>query len=469
MGNRQAARLEQASAAGEAAAAAILQASNCGKNAALNATKPELIYFDGAGRGQLTRLAFAAGGVDFIDTRISMSNEWPAIKGDPESVPGKCFGSVPCIKHGDHIFAQSRATAIYAAELGIWAQGRLGSNAVEESVNGATEGMVLGAHADMQAAMYKCLFGDDDIKAEGKKNLPAAAATLLAGLERVLERKKCAGSFFFCEIGPTLADLAVYDMIESPFPGLKALGVDLIPYPKVRAVAEAVQKDSNIATYILQVSMGKPELIYFDGPGRAQLTRLAFAVGGIDFVDTRIPQADWPALKSNLDSVPAKCFGSMPCIKHGDVLLAQSQATASYAAGLGIWKQGRLGADCGTAAVNRSTEMMVLGAHADIQANLYKCLFGDDETKAKGKEALEQSAPKALAALERILARKACDGPFFFCEVGPTLADLAVYDVIESPFPGLKALGIDVTPYPKCCAVAAAVADDANVKALFSK
>merc|ERR1719150_3007405 len=106
--------------------------------------------------------------------------------------------------------------------------------------------MVLGAHADLQAAMYKCLFGDDASKATGKEALPSATAPTLAGLERVLIRKTCKGHFFFCEDGPTLADLAVYNLIESPFPGLKALGIDLAPYPKMCAVAKAVSEDASV-------------------------------------------------------------------------------------------------------------------------------------------------------------------------------------------------------------------------------
>merc|ERR1719277_543129 len=213
----------------------------------------------------------------------------------------------------------------------------------------------MGAHADLQSAMYKCLFGDDEAKAKGKEELPAKVKPTLEGLERALGRKTCEGPFFFSESGPTLADLAVYDVIESPFPGLKKLEIDMAPYPKLTAVAEAVSKDSAIAAYLARVSLGKPELIYFNGPGRAQLTRLAFAAGSVDFTDTRIEMADWPKVKSDPESTPAKCFGSMPCIKHGDVLLAQSEATATYAAQLGIWKT-RLGGDEGK---NRATEILV--------------------------------------------------------------------------------------------------------------
>lgn len=469
MGNsaaRQQMRVEQAAAAGEAAALTLVN-NRCKASARGSArVKPELIYFDGAGRGQLTRLAFAAGGIEFIDTRIAME-AWPAVKADPESVPAKCFGSMPCVKHGENLIAQSRATAMYAAELGLWASGRLGGESTSEAVNGGIEVMALGAHADLQRAMYACLFGDDDSKDQGKQQLPDSAAKILIGLERILERKGNEGPFFFCADGPTLADLAVYDAVDSPFPGLRNLGIDLEPYPKVRAVAEAVAKDPVVASYLRKCSMGKPELIYFDGPGRGQLTRLAFAAGDIDFVDTRVSMSDWPAVKADPKSVPAQCFGSMPCIKHGDVLLSQSEATATYAAKQGIWKD-RLGQG-DEQAPNRAMEMMVLGAHADLQAAMYKCLFGDDASKAKGKEALPSAVAPILQGLERAVERRSANTPFFFSEAGPTLADLATYDAFESPLPGLKALGVDVKPYPKLCTVVAAVAQDAMIKKNFTK
>merc|ERR1712028_248343 len=92
----------------------------------------------------------------------------------------------------------------------------------------------------------------------------------------------------------------------------------------------------------------QPELIYFGGPRRA-----------------------------DLPSIPAQCFGSMPCIHHDDLILAQSQACAVYAAELGIYQQGVLG---DAPSVNRATDSMVLGAYADLQSALYACLFGSDES-----------------------------------------------------------------------------------------
>merc|ERR1712157_403004 len=116
-------------------------------------------YFDGEGRGELTRLALHAGGVLFTDTRIAMGPDWQAVKNDPNSAPAKCFGSMPVIVHGEHRVAQSIATAQYAADLGI--NKAKPPNAYQR----ALDAMVLGAHADLQAAMYKCLFGTPESKA----------------------------------------------------------------------------------------------------------------------------------------------------------------------------------------------------------------------------------------------------------------------------------------------------------------
>jgi glutathione S-transferase len=463
---RQQARIEQASVAGAAAAAVAMAEAK--KQCPTRGATPELLYFDGPGRGELTRLAFAAGSVAFKDTRVSME-DWPKLKQDDSSVPGKCFGSMPCIQHGDRLIAQSQATAVYAAQLGIWKEGRLGPTNLDETINTATEMMVLGAHADLQTAMYKCLFGDDASKAQGREALPGSTKGTLEGLERALERKASTGPFFFCQDGPTLADLAVYDFVESPFPGLKALGVELAAFPKVVAVAEAVAKDPHVQSYLRLKSMGKPELIYFDGPGRGELTRLAFIAGGVNFTDTRHAQDAWPAVKGDPESVPSKMFGSMPCIKHGDVMLAQSQATAVYAASLGLWKEGRLGASMEESSANKATELMVLGAYADAQAAMYKCLFGDDDSKAKGKEALPAAAETILAGLERVLERKTSEGAFFFSTKGPTLSDLAVYDLVTSPFPGFQALGVEYKKFEKVSAVVDAVAEDPKIKAYKSK
>jgi hypothetical protein len=64
--------------------------------------------------------------------------------------------------------------------------------------------------------------------------------------------------------------------------------------------------------------------------------------------------------------------------------------------------------------------MMYAGTHADLQGAMYKCLFGSDESKAAGKEALPETATKFLTALERMVP---ADG-FVNGGAAVTLADL---------------------------------------------
>lgn len=191
-------------------------------------------YFDGPGRGEIVRLALAAGGVDFKDNRIKQS-EWPEIKADPNSLPNKCFSSLPILSQGVVNIAQSQACATWAADMSLHKK--------FTPLQRAKVGMFLGAHADVQSNIYKCLFGTDESKAAGKANLPAALKPLLDGLEKNLP----ASGFLVGKL--SLGDLAVFDLVTNPFPGLRAMGIDLAPYPKITALVDAVGKDANVKAY----------------------------------------------------------------------------------------------------------------------------------------------------------------------------------------------------------------------------
>lgn len=418
-------------------------------------SEPELVYFDGPGRAELTRSAFNQGKVAFKDTRYSFA-AWPDVKNDPNSAPARCFGSMPVIIHGDTLLAQSIAVAQYAADLGV------NKTTPPTAQQRSLDMMVLGAHADLQAAMYSCLFGSDEAQAKGKEDLLGKVTPLLGGLERMYSGT---GPFLHSVFG-SLGDLAVANAVTSPFPGLKALGVDMGPYPKLEACVVAVSgghasKETPPAPDI----EGELELIYFNGPGRGELTRLALHAGGVAFKDTRIAMGpDWQAIKSDPNSAPAKCFGSMPVIVHGKHMVAQSIALSQYAADLGINKSKP------PTPYQRGLDMMACGAHADLQAAMYKCLFGTDESKAKERADLEAKVKPALDGLERFYKG---DSPFLYsAEVdGPTLGDLAVLNFVTSPFPGLTALKVDLDAYPKlnkCVAACQASTARPGLKAYLS-
>jgi len=309
--------------------------------------------------------------------------------------------------------------------------------------------------------------------------LKGKVTPLLEGLERQYKDK----TFIYRakEAGPSLGDLAVYNVVESPFPGLKALKFDLSAFPNVNSVVQSVKaaksdnavqwvrgtavpvaltrgfysalKESDVAAtrwlerpsvpdsakavlrlevkagaeaaaklasrWGLKASLegvqpvvspspqvsGKPELTYFSGPGRAELSRLAFAAGGVEYDCKCISPDEWPGVKSDSDSLPAKLFGSMPVLRHGDFILAQSMAVAQYAADIGM------NAAKPPTVEQRGLDTMMLGAHADLQKAMYACLFGDDDSKVKGKEELSGKVTPILQGIERFYTAQ---GPYLY-------------------------------------------------------
>eukprot|EP00940_MAST-03C_sp_MAST-3C-sp2_P000858 g858.t1 len=192
--------------------------------------------------------------------------------------------------------------------------------------------------------------------------------------------------------------------------------------------------------------MSKPTLMYFDGPGRAEISRLALHAGKIDFVDKRLSFEEFGKLKNNTSTAgPGMRFGSVPIIIHDKLMIAQSQAVALYAAELSLTPQ--------LTKAQRAVDMQYLGLHADVQSAMYKCLFGTDESKEAGKKALPGAATKYVSALERMLPAKG----FVHGQSSPSIADLAIFDFVTSKFPGLKALGFDLSSYPKVLAIVAGV------------
>lgn len=67
-----------------------------------------LNYFNGRGRGELTRLIFAASGTQFVDKRITF-DEWPAFK------PNAPIGQLPYLEVDGNPLPQSISIARFVA------------------------------------------------------------------------------------------------------------------------------------------------------------------------------------------------------------------------------------------------------------------------------------------------------------------------------------------------------------------
>ena len=195
-----------------------------------------------------------------------------------------------------------------------------------------------------------------------------------------------------------------------------------------------------------QAKIEPPELIYFDGPGRAEMSRLAFAAGRVEYVDRRLSAAEFGRLKADPNTAVSQRFGSLPVLRHGSLTLAQSSAIVQYAADLGINAHISIG--------QRAVDMQYVGLHAELQTAMYACLFGSESVKSAAKAKLPATATRLLGAVERMLPGAGggqAGSTFVNGGRAPTLGDIVLFDAVTSRFPGLVALGIDVSEasYPK--------------------
>lgn len=175
-------------------------------------------------------------------------------------------------------------------------------------------------------------------------------------------------------------------------------------------------------------------LTYFDGTGRAELTRLIFAYGVVEFHDKRVKE-DFPALKPTLP------LGQLPVLQVDGTTYSQSMAIARYAAKLsGLYPQDPLQAL--TVDMISETFMDLMVAVID-----YSYMEKDATAKeAKTKKFACETLPKAFGLLETMIQGK------FFLGDSPAYADLQLFDVVEN---GLKVMVPDLQymAYPKLTAL----------------
>lgn len=184
------------------------------------------------------------------------------------------------------------------------------------------------------------------------------------------------------------------------------------------------------------------KLTYFNGPGRAELTRLVLHYGGISFADDRIAFDKFAELKLTLP------LGQIPVLEVDDTVFSQSIAIARYAAKLADLYP--------TEPVEALRVDMIVDSIAELIEPTIAVLFREKDEGAKAektKQYLETSVPKIFKALEKMVQGK------FFQGNKVTLADFMLFDFVTNGLtPGFTAFSLDA--YPK---LSAAVA---NVQAL---
>nr|QUF59417.1 glutathione S-transferase GSTS12/13-2 [Brachionus angularis] len=194
----------------------------------------KLTYFNGRGRAEITRLIFAAAGVEFEDVRYEFS-EWPNKKNETP------LGQLPYLTVDGLHLPQSLAIArLIAKRYNLAGNGDLEqakADAVVDTLN------------DLQNVYYPKVFlaKGEDKPAAVAKFLAEDAVDHLGKIEKTLNlfgtEGYSVGSSF------TWADLFVFD-ITSLVHGLDQNALN--NYPRILSVRNTVQANERVAKYLQQ-------------------------------------------------------------------------------------------------------------------------------------------------------------------------------------------------------------------------
>lgn len=203
-----------------------------------------------------------------------------------------------------------------------------------------------------------------------------------------------------------------------------------------------------------QQAMSAPQLklTYFDIPGRAELTRLILAYGDISYVDERIVDGTFAAMKPTLP------LGQVPILEVDGVVYVQSMAMARFAAKIsGLYPHDpvtalRVDMIAETLTELRNAYSSIL--HGDMDAALKPALF---------KKYTNESVPKAFGALETMV-----QGKFFLGDNDVTYADVQLLDFVQNLL-NVRHPEVSTSAFPKLEAVIANVKSSANIAAYLAK
>jgi len=187
--------------------------------------KPILTYFGGRGRGELTRLAFAEGNIEYEDRRV---DDHSSLKSEG-TLP---FGQLPILQHNGVTLAQSNSIARYAARLG----GLYGKDALE----GGKIDMVVDGMIDVGSAISSAKTDEEKEKLK-KETLPA----WFGHFEKLL--KSNAPNKVFVGDQVTLADLAVFRITDDV---LAQNSEALNSFPNLKSHHDLVAQRPRIAAWL---------------------------------------------------------------------------------------------------------------------------------------------------------------------------------------------------------------------------
>lgn len=162
------------------------------------------------------------------------------------------------------------------------------------------------------------------------------------------------------------------------------------------------------------------KLTYFNGKGRAELTRLLFNAADVDFTDNRIDYYnDWPDIKPHMPN------NQLPVLEiDGKYKLPQSLTIARYVARL----YGMAGKDL----FSEAWADYIVETFDDLHVEFGKTLNEKDEQKkAKLTRTFRETIlPRFLNNMEKTLKTN-CGGEGYFVGDSLTWADLQAYHILD--------------------------------------
>jgi len=196
-------------------------------------SKPKLTYFGIEGRGEPARLAFAIGGVEFEDHRISFQ-EWGALK------PKMPWGSIPVLEHNGKTLAQSNAINRYVGRLtGLYPTDAWEAGKADEAMD---------AVEDLANKISPTITMPDGPEKLSKRAELASGPVpfYLGGLERELTAN---GGKFFAGKALSVADLKVYGLLRWISSGtLDGIPASVIP-AKLVAFRDSISAHPKVAAW----------------------------------------------------------------------------------------------------------------------------------------------------------------------------------------------------------------------------
>lgn len=155
--------------------------------------------------------------------------------------------------------------------------------------------------------------------------------------------------------------------------------------------------------------MSNIKITYFHAKGRAEASRLALAIGGINFEDERIKGEEFGKRKAAGDLL----FGSLPMMTVDGKQYAQSDAMLRYCGSIaGLYPKDPIDA---------LKVDMVVGGLEDATIAIFK-----DSSKEARTKFVEEGIDRYFAPIEKLYSETKTTGPYLLGDK-MTIADLKLY------------------------------------------